>query len=606
MWSVQKSQWAARKTPRGTYKHWTEEQMDLAMDAVIEGSSTVRCAAVEYGVPRSTLGDRISGRVIPGTKSGPAKYLTNEEEDELVQFLLDCASVGYPRGRQEVIGMVQRLCNERGMDRIVTHGWWESFCRRHAEITLRVTAPLSQARAKATDVSVINKYFDTYQATLDEYELNEKPCQLFNIDETGLPLSPRPLKMICQIGSKTPSCIESGNKSQVTVVGCVSAAGYSIPPMIVYSRKSSFLSREMIQGEIPGTAYGFSSNGWMDQELFGHWLNHFLKYAPPARPVLLLMDGHSSHYCPSAIHQAAEHKVVLLTLPPNTTHLLQPLDKGIFGPLKIEWRKVCHEFTVENPGKLLTLRQFSAQFAKAWTNSMTIKNIMASFRTTGLFPVDRYKVLATVQSTIATATPSSKNVGLTYLPLLTPIPSPKRSTGVTVLDPDFSDAEVKLFIEWYQKKYEGNDDRYKLWLRMYHPSTLQLEGTMALDSSNFHTPLRDKSKSDAVAVHKPTNSFEKLFTVPSPPKQLPTIKENGCGRVLTSVEALKILKEKENVKAAAEKKKLERQKKLLEKSSRLTYNVVKMVEPVLAATSLHQPTANFPINSPFKHSHLLI
>ena len=86
---MQKSQWAAHKTPRGTYKHWSEEQMDLAMDTVIEGSST-GCAAVEYGVPHSTLDDRISGHVIPGTKSGPAKYLTNEE-DELVQFLLDCA-----------------------------------------------------------------------------------------------------------------------------------------------------------------------------------------------------------------------------------------------------------------------------------------------------------------------------------------------------------------------------------------------------------------------------------------------------------------------------------------------------------------------------------
>jgi len=47
MRSVQKSQWAAHKTSRGTYKHWTEEQMDLAMDAVIERSSIVRCAALE-------------------------------------------------------------------------------------------------------------------------------------------------------------------------------------------------------------------------------------------------------------------------------------------------------------------------------------------------------------------------------------------------------------------------------------------------------------------------------------------------------------------------------------------------------------------------------
>jgi len=69
--------------------------------------------------------------------------------------------------------------------------------------------------------------------------------------------------------------------------------------------------------------------------------------------------------------------------------------------------------------------------------------------------------------------------------------------------------------------------------------------------------------------------------------QLPTIKEKGSGRVLTSVEALKILEEKENVKAAEEKKKPEWQKKLLEKSSMLTLDtsiVVNVVEPVLKAS----------------------
>ena len=74
-----KCQWAAQKSPRGTCKHWTEDQMDLAMDAVIEGSSTVQCAAVEYGVPHSTLGDRTSDCLIPGTKSGPQNILAAEK-----------------------------------------------------------------------------------------------------------------------------------------------------------------------------------------------------------------------------------------------------------------------------------------------------------------------------------------------------------------------------------------------------------------------------------------------------------------------------------------------------------------------------------------------
>jgi len=54
------------------YKQWNEEQMCRAFEAVTNGSS-VRRAAEECNMPRSTLGDRISGRVIPGIKSGPSQ-----------------------------------------------------------------------------------------------------------------------------------------------------------------------------------------------------------------------------------------------------------------------------------------------------------------------------------------------------------------------------------------------------------------------------------------------------------------------------------------------------------------------------------------------------
>ena len=153
--------------------------MAYAVKAVIDGSS-IRRAAEAYDVPRSTLGDRISGCVVPGSTSGPSKYL-NTQEEEFVQFLIDCSFNGYPRGRLEVIAMVQCVCHERGIERVVTHGWWESFCRRYPDVTLRVAAPLSSSRA------VINN-IDMFQATMEEYDLLQKPCHLFNIDETGLPI----------------------------------------------------------------------------------------------------------------------------------------------------------------------------------------------------------------------------------------------------------------------------------------------------------------------------------------------------------------------------------------------------------------------------------
>ena len=92
------------------------------------------------------------------------------------------------------------------------------------------------------------------------------------------------------------------------------------------------------KGEVVGTTYGLSSRGWVDMELFKGWFSdHFLNYAVSARPLLLLLDGHSSHYNPEAIRLAKENDVIMFTLVPHTTHEMHPLDTALFGPLKTHW-----------------------------------------------------------------------------------------------------------------------------------------------------------------------------------------------------------------------------------------------------------------------------
>ena len=56
----------------------------------------------------------------------------------------------------------------------------------------------------------------------------------------------------------------------------------------------------------------------------------FLPNIPPARPVLLLLDGHSTHYTPEAVCKAHDEGVIMLCLPPHTTHTPQPLDVSFF------------------------------------------------------------------------------------------------------------------------------------------------------------------------------------------------------------------------------------------------------------------------------------
>ena len=57
-----------------------------------------------------------------------------------------------------------------------------------------------------------------------------------------------------------------------------------------------------MKDEVAGSRYAVSDNGWIDQELF-HYLmtDHFLAHAVASRPLLLLLDGHSSHFKPETI-----------------------------------------------------------------------------------------------------------------------------------------------------------------------------------------------------------------------------------------------------------------------------------------------------------------
>ena len=133
---------------------------------------TVRRAAEEFNVPRSTLHDRISGRVELGARSGPERYLGDQEEEQLVEFLVNCAKIGYARTRSQVMEIVQQCLMMRGLEITVTHGWWESFCRRHPELKLRTGERLAYIRMVSSTSETLDNYFDLLESTLVENDLS--------------------------------------------------------------------------------------------------------------------------------------------------------------------------------------------------------------------------------------------------------------------------------------------------------------------------------------------------------------------------------------------------------------------------------------------------
>ncbi|KAH8930327.1 hypothetical protein BT69DRAFT_1209215, partial [Atractiella rhizophila] len=94
-----------------------------------------------------------------------------------------------------------------------------------------------------------------------------------------------------------------------------------------------------------------SENGWTDEVLGYLWFTlvyvPFVKSRPdPKRPCLLILDGHDSHALALIIRYVWENLrdiVNIICLPPHTTHKLQPLDVGVFGPIGKAWSDVTDD-----------------------------------------------------------------------------------------------------------------------------------------------------------------------------------------------------------------------------------------------------------------------
>lgn len=76
-----------------------------------------------------------------------------------------------------------------------------------------------------------------------------------------------------------------------------------------------------------GAWYGVSKSGWMEAEYFLDWFIS-VYFAAADHLVTLVVDGHHSHLSLPLVKAARGKDVHLCSLPPHSTHILQPLDVG--------------------------------------------------------------------------------------------------------------------------------------------------------------------------------------------------------------------------------------------------------------------------------------
>ena len=377
--------------PKRATRKWSMESMTAAYKAVKSGSMSLSKASRKFGVPRMTLADRVKGRIQLNAQWGHKPVLSADEEQALVVYIEYMANRGFPLTIGLIIGFAWCIAKTNGKAHAFkktgpTKQWWNDFKKRHPHLRLRRPDTLDRGRATMGNVWSLREYFSILKEVMDANDFHSNPHLVFNCDEAAVNLNKSAgQKVVVPCNQKHTHTVASATNEHITVHCCVSASGGTIPPMIIFTKTYPGGAYHK-NGPVSAT-YAVSDTGFMDQELYFHWFEKtFLKFAPPQRPLLLIQDGASSHISCPLIKSAIANDVILLCLPPKTTHITQPLDVAVYRKMKIETAKVMSQAKLIKSNLWVAKKNVSQMFRIIYKTSFTMNCIIEGFRKCGIFP----------------------------------------------------------------------------------------------------------------------------------------------------------------------------------------------------------------------------
>jgi hypothetical protein len=373
----------------------TESRIILALQALENDPSLkITRAARIYNVPRTTLTSRRDGQPSRRDIQPKSRKLTDHEERAIVQYILHLDSKGFPPRLSSVKDMANHLLAERSTER-VGKLWAHNFIKRQPELVTRYNRKYDYQRAKCEDPTLIRGWFTLLLNTIAKYGVQES--DIYNFDETGFMMGVISTATVVTSSERVgrANLKQPGNREWVTVIQGVNATGWALPPFVVV-KGVNILQSWFESTQLPHNwRVATSQNGWTTNEIGLEWIKHFELHTQP-RTIggyrLLVLDGHESHHSADFELYCQEHNIITLCMPPHSSHLLQPLDVGCFGPLKRSYGKQIEGYMRGNQTHI-TKEDFFPAFLAAFREAITPENIQGGFRGAGIRPFSPERVL---------------------------------------------------------------------------------------------------------------------------------------------------------------------------------------------------------------------
>lgn len=387
-------------------KSWNTENMIDAVTAVREGKMGYLRASKAFHVPKITLQryvkkDEIDPTTSINTVLGRKPALPDDLEQKLVEYCIEMDKKFFLLRRGDLSKMAYQLALRNNIPNpfkgeAAGKTWLKNFLKRHPNLSVRTPCATSNARAKMFIRESVKQFFDIYKTEFEN--VNGQPDRIYNVEETGICVVQHKMENIISLkGKKEVAALTSDEREKlITVIICMNAVGTFIPPLIIWPRKN--MKTELMDGAPAGSIWACHPSGWIQNHIFTMWFEHFIKYTSPSanNPVLLILDGHSTHTRNlEIIEKARENHIQIVCLPPHSSHKMQPLDVAFMGPFKSYYSSEIQTFlknvTQEDRNRnndLITPFRVARLFGNAYNKAATMEISMNGFKKTGLYPLN--------------------------------------------------------------------------------------------------------------------------------------------------------------------------------------------------------------------------
>ncbi len=372
---------------------YTENQLQQAL-AEVKNGMKLRQASKMFGVPSSTLHDKLKGKSVNKLQhSGLSSCLGVDKENELVLWLMDCSKKGFPITKKLLEDAVQKPAIKLNIKTQFKNNkpgrkWFEKFMPRHKNLSIKRAEYINKARGSVTEAN-IRKWFEEVVILLgSDATALANPKQVYNMDETGFFLAPTGDRIIGPKGATVYAESVRSDKENVTTLFTVNAEGEFGPPLTLY-KYARMPSSIVKQAAKINWAVGRSETGWINSECFFEYIaNVFVPYLNGrsiSRPVVVFLDGHKSHLSQEVSELCRENGIVLVALFPNATHILQPLDVAVFGPMKKKWNGITKKWLLDHNGREKNKADVPEALNAFLSDPVMPQNIISGFRCTGIY-----------------------------------------------------------------------------------------------------------------------------------------------------------------------------------------------------------------------------